>query len=73
MGINVANHVKTIAKAMSGFYYSVIFSFNDEQSFEWRYRFATERDADYDRLAAVIGATKRPIVSPHVADEHTIS
>jgi hypothetical protein len=62
MPVNV-DHVRTIAKAMNGFYYSVIFSFNKDQSFEWRYKFATERDLDYDRLVAVIRA-KRPIVLP---------
>lgn len=70
LGVNV-DHVKTIAKAMNGFYYSVIFSFNAEQSFEWRYRYATERDLDYERLVSVIRATKRPIVLPHIADGHT--
>jgi hypothetical protein len=53
MPVNI-EHVKAIKKAMNGFYYAIIFQFNESQSFEWKYRYSNDRDADYERLTSII-------------------
>ena len=53
MPVNIED-VKAISKSMNGFYFSIVFEFNETQSFEWRYRFSNERDNDYKRLSSLI-------------------
>jgi hypothetical protein len=51
--INI-EHVKAISKAMEGFYYAIIFQFNEKQSFSWRYRTSIDRDNNYTRLISMM-------------------
>lgn len=53
MAVNI-EHVKSISKEMSGFNYTIVFKFNEKQSFEWNYRFSSDRDADYERLKELL-------------------
>ena len=47
-------HVKAISKSMSGFYFAIVFQFNEKQSFMWRYRSSSERDNNYTRLISLM-------------------
>ncbi|WP_276133612.1 hypothetical protein [Polluticoccus soli] len=53
MAVNI-EHVKSISKETSGFNYTIIFQFNEKQSFEWNYRFSSDRDADFGRLEEML-------------------
>jgi RNA recognition motif-containing protein len=53
MPVNI-EHVKTIEKGMNGFQHALVFRFNEDQSFEWRYRNAVDRNTDYERLMLLL-------------------
>lgn len=55
MAVNI-DHVKSIDKSTNGFSYTIIFLFNERQSFEWTYRFSADRDAEYERLKLMLHA-----------------